>query len=652
MNALHYLKTKRNWFKLAIFLLIVLIVIGALAIDSRTRTIIQEKGIIQHVKLTDRDGVNLYDNPDSTWGYYKYVEIKEISKYFIDAVISMEDKSFYSNIGVDVPRTTKCVLGRVFGGEMCGGSTITQQYVKLLLENEMLANSEESSRLQIDGRTRTYGEKIEEALVAININRYKTKDEILEGYINNMYFSNLRYGIQSASKGYFNKDAKDLDLAQSAFLAAIPNLPGLYDPYTHFDNTKWRQELILKAMLDQGRISKEQYEFAISEELTLGNGVSPIVAPHFVEMIDSEKLAAAAQNKGEIKTTMSVQLHNSIREIVKNRLNELKAKAVTNAAVVVLDAKSGEVLSLLGSADYWANTSGSKVNSATAKRQPGSTLKPFTYALGIEKGLTADSLISDSKRIFNSAGENYEPKNFDKKYHGDVTVREALANSLNIPAVAVQEFVSTESFYRLFDALELPTIREQNPELAATLGGLSMSLLDVTNAYRVFPNGGEYIGKPKFELTDDSDTPVEKVELRSRKVFGEKSDKVAYVISDILADSDARRLLFGSKSNLDLPFEAPVKTGTSYDYRDSLTIGYTSKFVVGVWIGNSDNSPMDEVSGAEGAAKIWHDVMIETEKYYRQNICKNNCDFSIENPLQKVDTDSYTPAVSRVSGPI
>jgi len=622
-------------------LFLLVLILFSIFINRHTQDLLTYRSQNMSLKVLDREGFiikEINNNKNNS----TEIQIEDVSKSFLDSIIVIEDQDYYRNRGIDIRRTFKCSVTSFLNIEQCGGSTITQQYVEML-ENSIGNNS--NSKIE---------EKIIEIGTSININRYLSKDEILSYYVNNLYFANNRYGIEDASYGYFGISSSELTLSQSAFLASIPNSPTYYDPYIHYEHTKQRQETILKALYKSEYITKIEYEFANAVEIKLVNKSQELTAPHFIELIDSDIKQSINLKENELNTTMSLDLYKKILKIVKNSFAELENKNVTNAAVVILDADTGEVLTLVGTVDYWADQEGAQVNHATTLRQPGSTFKPFIYALGIEKGLTASTLISDVDRTFNFADNLYIPTNYDQRYHGNVTVRTALANSLNIPAVAVQEYIGPEYSYQLFDSINMPSIREQDPRLATALGGFSISLLDLTNAYRIFPNNGFYSNNLTF-LKNDAIKVVN--EKDKEKVFGDKSEGVAYVITDILADADARRYLFGSYTALNLPFDASVKTGTSQDYRDSLTIGYTGEFVVGVWVGNSDNSSMSNVAGLDGAAFIWNEVMKVTYEYYNTSICMNSCDFSIEKPLYLNNTntnniDSFTPVLEKVSGPI
>lgn len=642
---------KKSYLFLIAILFVAILVIKIFSYsDSITKELLQKiKKEPQEnlIHLVDRDGIPLQYNIENQTVTRK----EDISPYFLNSIIISEDRSFYKNWGIDIKRIIKCAGSQITMMDPCGASTITQQYIKLNKQKLTLDQYDET-QLSTSNISKKVLDKTEEILIALNLWRYMAKDEILLGYINLLYFSNSRYGIEAAAQGYFGKSARDLDLAEATFLASIPNSPEYYNPYQNFENTKSRQEIILQELFNSGDITKDEYNFALSKEIVLQKNYSTYYAPHFAELV-SESIGSD-RNNISVKTSMSIELHKKVEEVVKNHMLELKSSNVTNASVVILDADSGEVLVLLGSADYWGNDSGNKVNSANALRQPGSTVKPFIYSQGLEKGLCANTVIEDQKRNFNSGGKEYTPNNFDKKEHGNALLKEALGNSLNISAVAVQDYVGYQNSYQLFDSLEMEEVKLQDPKLALVLGGFSVTLLDMTNAYRVFANDGVFKGEPKFILSNSDSVLGEKVykSEMNKKVFGENSKEIAYVISDILADEENRRLLFGTDSNLNLPFEASVKTGTSQDFRDSLAIGYTNEFVVGVWVGNNDNSPMKDISGTIGAGKIWHDVMLLTRSYYESKICQNNCYFSIEKPLNVVDTNNYSAVDNCNLGPI
>lgn len=553
----------------------------------------------QAQKILDRNGQILFQQQIPEKGYKNYLEIKKINPDFLKTIVAIEDKRFYSHNGIDIPRLVTCTK-KLIGNDsaICGASTITQQYIKVKLERS----------------DRTIKNKVEEMILSLLLEKILTKDEILERYANSIYFSNLRYGIESASQGYFGKPNTELDKSQVTFLAAIPNSPQRLNPYEFFDQVRERQKIIIDVLLNESLIEETEANSIKSQDIFLQNNFEKIHAPHLIQSLDLEN------SQDIITTSLDLNLYNKSLETVNKHIAEIYQYNVTNAAVVILDAKTGEVLTMIGSRDFYADDIDGQVNSATALRNPGSTLKPFTYSLAFEQGLTPSTLINDTEHILTSSnGKDYYPKNYDMSEHGFVTIREALSNSYNIPAVMTLQHVGVSNFYNLADQIGLEEIRQQDGDIAATLGGTSVSLLDITNAYRIFTNEGKYLGSPKLIKLENYNSNNSEEFL-----FGNNSKEITYLISDILSDNEARRSSFGSLSQLNLPFKAHAKTGTAQDFRDSWTIGYTGEFIVGVWVGNNDNSEMDGINGVQGAGKIWNDIMQITYEYYQDNGSKLN----------------------------
>ncbi|MBP9758790.1 transglycosylase domain-containing protein [Candidatus Dojkabacteria bacterium] len=594
------LKIKLTIKKQKLLLLLGLLFIAILIITPSFITVIKKSDAVIK-QVYDRNGEILYATNIAEGSDENYIKLSQIHPDFIDSFILMEDKNFYSNAGIDFPRLLKCTISAFKKDKtVCGASTITMQYIKLKLNNNQ----------------RSIFNKVEELMLSPLVTVALGKNEILERYLNLLYFSNLRYGVESSAQGYFGKKNTDLDTAQVTFLASIPNSPKKLDPYTNFEEVKQRQKIILNMMLEKGRITEEEFRYFRSLEIELKNNPVKINAPHFVNMVLENNAVNAAT---ELYTTLDLSLYKKISEIVDKKFEEIEKYHVSNSAVIVMDADSGEVLSFNGSRDYYNQEIGGQVNAALALRNPGSTLKPFTYSLGLEKDMTAATLINDVEQtITSSDGKDYFPKNYDEKEHGMVTVREALANSFNIPAVLTLNHVGVDRLYELSDNIGLEEIRGQKADIAATLGGTSINLLDIVNAYRIFPNQGNYHSSIKFlKEQGDKDKILE-------GVFGKDSREIAFIISDILADNEARRESFGTLSNLNLPFKVSAKTGTAQDFRDSWTIGYTKDYVVGVWVGNNDNTPMDGINGVQGAGKIWNEVVQLVENYYEINSIKDN----------------------------
>ncbi len=540
------------------------------------------------------------------------VKLSDISDYAQDATIAIEDKNFYRHKGISETGIIRAFFSIVTRQGVQGGSTITQQLIK----NVLL------------GSDRSPARKIKEAILAIEVERRYTKDQILELYLNEIPYGGTYYGIGSASQGYFGKPAKNLSILESAFLAGLPQSPSYYSPFIGSkDAWKTRTKDVLRRMREDDYITKKEHDDAVKslEKLRFTEPKLSINAPHFVyftkDLVEKEFGVKIIDKGIRIKTTLDSELQNKVQAIVKEEVEKLKGSKVGNGAAVVLDANTGDVLAMVGSYDY-NNKEYGKFNAATGQRQPGSSIKPITYALAFEKGYTPSTVIMDLNTKFPDQGDkDYEPVNYDGKFRGPVQLRFALGNSYNIPAVKLLAMVGISDFMKKASMMGLenfePTQTNMNRYgLAVTLGGAESTLLDMTSAFGTFARGGEfreYIAVQ--EVKDAKGKSLFKASASSkRRVF---SPEVSYLVSHILSDNVARTDAFGSNSYLRIPGKTvAVKTGTTNDKRDNWTIGYTKDVVVGVWVGNNDNSPMDSriASGVTGASPIWSRIMSEVLK--------------------------------------
>ena len=554
------------------------------------------------VTLKDGGVVLLDRNDDPFFTLYdaknrEIVPLEDISEYAQKAVISSEDQEFYNHAGFSITGVARSAITNLTAGEVRqGGSTLTQQLVK-----NVLLSSE-----------RTLWRKYQEIILAIELDRRFSKDEILEMYLNTVYFGEGAFGIQRAAEVYFGKDAKDLTIAESAMMAAVLPAPSALSPISgNKESAVKRQRTVLKLMLDEGYITQEEYEDAIEETLdfTQGDANVNVVAPHFALMIQAELAEKYGEqrlaNSGYIvRTTLDTSLQKAAQEAVAEQVERLEDYDVSNGAAVVMDPQTGEVLALVGSYN-WADDKVGKINMALAPRQPGSSFKPLVYATGLEEELiTAGTVLKDEERDF---GGGYKPKNYDNTFRGDVTIRRALAISLNIPAVEVQEKVGVAKMLNKSKALGITSLASSRDYgLSLVLGSGEVPLIEMTNAYAAFANEGELperriilevLDKNKKSIFSNKDTETDRVWDAS----------VSYIISDILSDNSARAEVFGNSLNISR--KAAVKTGTTNDNKDALTIGYTPQIVVGVWVGNNDATPMAGIAGSGGAAPIWRSIM-------------------------------------------
>jgi penicillin-binding protein 1C len=567
------------------------------------------------VRILDRHGRLLYEIAPPHQGRHTWVPLSRIPRACVQATLATEDARFYEHPGVDPIAILRALWMNLRGeGSPSGASTIPQQIARALL-------------LEPDERTaRTLRRKIREALLALELSRRYGKDELLEIYLNTVFYGHFAYGLEAAARTYFGKHAGELDTAECALLAGLPQAPSRYDPLTRPEAAEERRQQVLRLMVRHGFLSPEEAAIAAAERLRFASVPFPIHAPHFVMAIREALVAqfgeeAMFQEGLVVTTTLDLAWNEAIIGILRHHLAEINrprpdrpGAGARNGAVVVLDPQTGEVLAWVGSPDYFDATISGAVDGVRIPRQPGSALKPFTYALAFDPRsgplLTPASLLWDLPQTFITAeGEGYQPINYDRRYHGPVSARVALASSLNVPAVAVLEQVGVP---RLLDLLDRLGVQLPGPPtrygLSLTLGGGEVRLLDLTAAYAALASGGRRV------------TPILIREIRDRhgrlRARAEPSPgpqvldpRVAFLITDILKDPDARTLGFGAWSPLRLDRPAAVKTGTSSDWRDNWTIGYTPDWVVGVWIGNVDRTPLREVSGVTGAAPIWHAVM-------------------------------------------
>ncbi len=564
-------------------------------------------------KLYDREGnllVELTDPNNPTAGRRTYVPLSQVSPWVIKATLATEDPNFFRySVGFDPIAIARAIYyaftERAF---VSGGSTITQQVARNLL----LSPEERAAR--------TPWRKLREIALANELVRRYPRDKILEIYLNEINYANLAYGIEAAAQTYFNKPARDLTLAEASLLAGIPQAPALWDPVAHRERALRRQRVVLSLMVEQGMISPAEADAAHAAmqnytfRAPLVNFSS--VAPHFVQFVrqqlDAEFGAQALYREGlRVYTTLDVRLQRIAERAVREQLSKLKDRNVTNAAVVVMRPNTGEILAMVGSADFNDPTIDGQVNVALALRQPGSAIKPFVYLAAFERGWTPATLLWDVPKTFTDAyGKPYAPRNYDGKFNGPVLVREALARSLNIPAVEALSFVGLPVFLEVADRVGLNLPPNPYYGLAVALGSAEVRLLDLTAAYATLANNGVRVPPTALLRVERADGTV----LRDyRQSQGQQVvlPEHAYLITHILSDNAARAKTFGVNSPLRLSRPAAAKTGTTNDFRDNLTLGYTPDLVVGVWVGNSDNSPMRDVSGITGAAPIWKQIMEE-----------------------------------------
>jgi len=567
------------------------------------------------VRITDRNGHLLYEILPEQGGRHAVLSFESIPWCMKEATVAVEDKNFYTNPGVDLQGIIRAFWINLQGGEtIAGGSTITQQVARTLL----LSQDERAER--------TLRRKLREAVLAWQMARRFSKEEILALYLNQVNYGGMAYGVEAASQTYFGKPAANLLLPECALLAGLPQAPGLYNPFTNPDLAKQRQGIVLGLMQSQGYISEQEGGEAGSAPLSYNPAPYPIEAPHFVWIIRDQLDRLFAEGRLDprqslvVRTTLDLDFQRTAEAAVTRQIRAFQQEDlvtshnVNNAAVVALDPHTGEILALVGSADYFDASIFGAVDMATAPRQPGSSFKPFIYAQALDPlqpGLwTAATAIMDVSTTFSTHdGTPYTPINYDGREHGPVSVRQALASSLNVPAVVALDKVGIENTTSLAWRLGITSLENpQDYDLSLALGGGTISLLQLSTAYATFANQGVFTGSYTILDVRDADGNLLYTQEYASpvQIF---DPRVTWLISDILSDDRARALGFGLNSTLKLDRTAAVKTGTTTNYHDNWTIGYTPDLLVGVWVGNSNYEAMRNVTGLTGAAPIWHEII-------------------------------------------
>ena len=577
---------------------------------------VDERETFETSQILDRNGEVLWEIFGE--GKRTRVPLTGIPAHFIQATIAVEDDTFYENIGLDAPSLAAAVIANVRNPEArpVGGSTITQQIVR---------------HIAFDFEERTsvsYDRKIKEIVLAWMMNRDFTKDEVLEMYLNEIYYGNLAYGVEAASRTYFGKPASELTLGESSLLAGLPQSPVDLDPFTNLEGAKERQWLILNLMISEGYIDRAAAEAAYLEPLTFAAQEVSLEAPHFAvyvrQQLEEQYGAELVANGGlRVTTTLDMEFQRLAEELARQHVGLVDpAKNLTNAALVAMKPGSGEILAMLGSVDYQNEAIDGHVNVTLSPQQPGSSIKPLTYAAalsptdpaapegGAARWTAADVLWDVPVEYEQFSGEPYIPANYDGAFHGPVRLRDALANSYNIPAVLLLQDITVPRLLEFGRGLGLDSWTGDSSQygLSLTLGGGEVTPLELTTAYAALANGGNKV-MPVAVLRVERTNGELLYEYQPAEPQRVIDERVAYLISDILDDDAARRPAMGSPNPMELPFPAAAKTGTTNDFRDNWTMGYTPGLVVGVWTGNTDNSPMVNISGLEGAAPLWGSYM-------------------------------------------
>jgi 1A family penicillin-binding protein len=555
----------------------------------------------QTTKIYDRNKVLLYQiyaNQNRT-----NVPLSKIPKHFQEATIAIEDKNFYKTQGIDILAIARSAIADISGKPLQGGSTITQQLIKTRL-------------LTPD---RTFERKIKEIVLAIWAEQIYSKGQILEMYFNQVPYGGTAWGAEAAAQTYFGKSVQNLNLAESAFLAGLPQAPSTYSPYGNNPNLwKNRQKDVLKRMVDLKFITRDEAKNAEGEKLVFKPNQNNIKAPHFVMYIKElliEKYGLPIVERGGLTviTSLDMKTQDMAQKIITAEVENSGHLNFSNAGALVTNPKNGDVLAMVGGKDYF-DPNGGNYNVTTALRQPGSTIKVITYSAALLNGLTASSTIQDTPVSFTAPGApTYSPVNYDGKFHGSVTLRTALANSINIPAVKTLNQVGIGNMMDLAKRMGINSWGQpENYGLALTLGAAETKMTEMATVYGSLANGGKKVDlNPILKITNyQGEVLEEKNEIKEKNALPQE---VAFIISNILSDNNARAMEFGLNSPLNIPkHTVSVKTGTTDNKRDNWTIGYTPNVLTAVWVGNNDNTPMNPVlaSGITGAAPIWNKIMI------------------------------------------
>src|SRR3989338_5199259 len=589
--------------------------------DLPTPGKLSASNLSESTKILDRNGVVLYDvfkEQDRT-----YVSLSGIPKIFQQATIAIENKDFYTNQGFSVLGYLRVIKDTLLFRGVTGGSTLTQQLVK----NALLSSE------------RTLPRKIKEFILSIEVEKKYSKDQILELYLNVAPYGGTAVGVEAASQRYFGKKAKELNLVESAVLAGFPQRPSYYSPNGKYPKAYIaRTTDVLRRMREDGYITRKQELDSVKAlpSIQFQSNDSSIKAPHFSFYVKDLLIKQFGENVVEsgglqVTTTLDYKLQEQAEKIVKEEVESAKSLKVGNGASVVLNPKNGEILAMVGSRDFFEESDkkekiplkGGQFNVITqALRQPGSSIKPVAYATALEKGYTASTLIMDTPTNFPGGAQekDYIPKNYDGKFHGPLQLRFALGSSINIPAVKLLALIGIKNTLTTAYDMGISTFAPTDDNvnrfgLSLTLGGGDVKPLELATAYTAFANQG-FKSDPIaiLKVTDPKGKILfEQKEVNKKRVL---SPEVAYIISHILLDNNARLITFGSNSYLNVAgLTIAVKTGTTDDKRDNWTIGWTPNILVATWVGNNDNSPMGDVaSGVTGAAPIWRRIILEALK--------------------------------------
>lgn len=629
-----FLKKLKRKFKIKHELLLIILIVGLFfcsgmllwvsSLKLPDLSTVSLRQISESTKIYDRTGtILLYDVHQNT--KRTIVKTEEISPFIKQAAVAIEDDKFYEHIGVRPVAFLRAVFANILSGEYSqGGSTITQQVIK----NSILTTEKSITR------------KIKEWILAIKLEKVATKDEILTLYLNEAPYGGNVYGVEEASLTFFGKHANEVTLTEAAYLAALPNAPTYYSPHgDHKDALEKRKNSVLQKMFELGFIDEKTLNDALTEQVTfLPMENLGIKAPHFVmyvkSILEKEYGQSRIENEGfKVITSIDYELQTKAEEIAHRYAyeNEIKYNA-ENAGVVAIDSKTGEILAMVGSRDYFDNAIDGNFNITTAHRQPGSSFKPFVYATALTKGYTPDTIVFDVKTEFSTfcnpdgtpiyegdADKCYMPENYDHIYRGPVTFKEAIAQSINVPAIKALYLAGLKDSLSLAQSMGIKSLEDVNRYgLTLVLGGGEVSLLDMTSAYTVFANNGVRNDAISILRIEDNDGNI--IFQSSKRPRIVLDDQVARQITDMLSDNNARAPAFGYYSPLYFPsYDVAAKTGTTNDYKDAWIIGYTTEITIGAWAGNNDNTSMEKKVAGYIVAPMWNEIMKKAIELYPPN---------------------------------
>ena len=635
-------KSKRFWFN---FFRVVLVLMGLGVIGILVLFVYFSKDLPTPSKVVRREGYSskVYDrNGKPLFDIYEQakrdpVALADVPDYLKKATVAVEDKDFYKHKGFDPLTPLRIIKNMFYFGKVTGGSTLTQQ----LTRNVLLTTERSLTR------------KIKELILSIQIDAKYSKDEILGMYLNEAPYGGNSWGVGPAAQQYFNKSVKDLSLTECVILAGLPQLPSIYSPFsktpTAYIN---RTNHVLTRMVEDGYINKDLADKTMEEvkNYKFVNENSTMKAPHFVFWIKdllAEKYGQEVVDAGGLKitTTLDLDLQEQAEKVVSEEVDKAVNLGISNGASLVLDPTNGQVLAMVGSRGYFSDKTDGNYNVVTqALRQPGSAIKPITYLAGIKKGMTAATMIMDTPVSFAGVGaqKDYNPQNYNGKFNGPMSLRNALGNSINTTAVKVLATVGVKDMLALAYEMGLSTLEPTKENLsrfglAVTLGGAEVKMIDLAAAYTAFANGGtsmKAIGILKVE--DRNGRVLEEYKVpEGKKVM---TPQEAFIISNILSDNSARELTFGAVNGLQISgYQVAVKTGTTNDKKDNWAIGWTPNLLSVVWVGNNDNTPMGKIaSGVSGATPIWKKIMLGVLPK------RDKQDFSIPNGIVNLDVDKVS----------